>query len=47
MELKELAAQTRAMYRKNYEGEAGERAEAPKTKWYKLWACDLIGAGNG
>ena len=25
MELKELAAQTRAMYRKNYEGEAGER----------------------
>ena len=37
MELKELAAQTRAMYRNNFEGEAGERAIAPKRKWYKLW----------
>ena len=37
MELKELANQTRAMYRNNYEGEAGERATSPKRKWYKLW----------
>ena len=37
MELKELAAQTRAMYRNNYEAEAGERATSPKRKWYKLW----------
>jgi len=37
MELKELAAQTRSMYRANYEGEAGERRIGPKRKWYKLW----------
>jgi outer membrane protein assembly factor BamD len=37
MELKELAAQTRTMYRANYEGEAGERRIAPRRKWYKLW----------
>jgi outer membrane protein assembly factor BamD len=39
MELKELAAQTRAMYRANFEGEIGEggKSEAPKRKWYKLW----------
>jgi outer membrane protein assembly factor BamD len=38
MELKELAAQTRAMYRNNYEGEVGEgRGPAAKRKWYKLW----------
>ena len=37
MELKELAAQTRAMYRTNFEGEAGERKGSPKRKWYKLW----------
>jgi outer membrane protein assembly factor BamD len=39
MELKELANQTRAMYRANYEGEIGEDkgAGAQKRKWYKLW----------
>jgi outer membrane protein assembly factor BamD len=37
MELKELAQQTRTMYRANFEGEAGERRIAPKRKWYKLW----------
>jgi outer membrane protein assembly factor BamD len=37
MELKELAAQTRAMYRANYEGEIGERKGPVKRKWYKLW----------
>jgi outer membrane protein assembly factor BamD len=38
MELKELAAQTRAMYRNNYEGEVGESRKGPgKKKWYKLW----------
>ncbi|HUQ10211.1 MAG TPA: outer membrane protein assembly factor BamD [Steroidobacteraceae bacterium] len=39
MELKELAAQTRAMYRANYEGEVGEgkAAAGAKRKWYKLW----------
>ena len=38
MELKELAAQTRAMYRNNFEGEMGEgRKGAAKKKWYKLW----------
>jgi len=38
MELKELAAQTRAMYRANYEGEVGERkGGVEKRKWYKLW----------
>jgi outer membrane protein assembly factor BamD len=37
MELKELAAQARTMYRANYAGEAGERRIAPKKKWYKLW----------
>jgi outer membrane protein assembly factor BamD len=39
MELKELAAQTRSMYRANYEGEIGEGRKAPvnKRKWYKLW----------
>jgi len=37
MDLKELAAQTRAMYRNNYEGEVGERKGQAKKKWYKLW----------
>jgi outer membrane protein assembly factor BamD len=37
MELKELAQQTRQMYRANYESEAGEKKIAPKRKWYKLW----------
>jgi outer membrane protein assembly factor BamD len=38
MELKELAAQTRAMYRQNFEGEMDEgRKGAAKKKWYKLW----------
>jgi outer membrane protein assembly factor BamD len=37
MELKELAAQTRAMYRNNYEGEVGENKGSAKKKWYKLW----------
>jgi outer membrane protein assembly factor BamD len=39
MELKELAAQTRAMYRNNFEGEIGEgsRKGGAKKKWYKLW----------
>jgi outer membrane protein assembly factor BamD len=37
MDLKELAAQTRQMYRANYEAEAGERRIAPKRKWWKLW----------
>jgi outer membrane protein assembly factor BamD len=37
MELKELASQTRAMYRANYEGEIGERKGPVKKKWYKLW----------
>ena len=37
MELTELAQQTRAMYRQNFEGEAGERKVQPKRKWYKLW----------
>ena len=37
MELKELSAQTRAMYRQNFEGELGAKKAAPKRKWYKLW----------
>ena len=38
MDLKELAAQTRAVYRANYEGEIGEgRKSGEKRKWYKLW----------
>ena len=38
MELKELAAQTRAVYRNNFEGEMPEgRRGAAKKKWYKLW----------
>jgi len=40
MDLKELASQTRAMYRNNYEGEIGEGRNnkgAGKKKWYKLW----------
>ncbi len=38
MELTELAAQTRAMYRNNFEGEVGEGQKGPgKRKWYKLW----------
>ena len=38
MDLKELAAQTRAVYRNNFEGEMGEgRKGAAKKKWYKLW----------
>ena len=39
MELTELAAQTRTMYRANYEGESGERRIAPKKKWWKPWAA--------
>ena len=39
MELTELAAQTRTMYRANYEGEAGERKNSgSKKKWWKPWA---------
>jgi outer membrane protein assembly factor BamD len=37
MELKELAAQTRAMYRNNFEGEMPEGRAVTKKKWYKLW----------
>jgi outer membrane protein assembly factor BamD len=37
MELKELAAQTRQMYRANYEGEAGEY-KGSKKKWWKPWS---------
>jgi len=37
MELTELAMQTRAMYRNNFEGEMGERKGPSKKKWYKLW----------
>jgi outer membrane protein assembly factor BamD len=39
MDLKELANQTRSMYRANYNGEIGEGkgAGATKRKWYKLW----------
>ena len=39
MDLKELASQTRSMYRANYEGEIGEGkpVTGPKRKWYKLW----------
>ena len=38
MDLKELAAQTRAVYRANYDGEIGEgRKLGSKRKWYKLW----------
>jgi len=38
MELKELAAQTRTMYRANYESEAGEKGSASKKKWWKPWS---------
>ena len=37
MELKQLADQTRQMYRTNYNVEASEKKVAPKRKWYKLW----------
>lgn len=37
MELKELANQTRQMYRTNYDAEATDKQVAPKRKWYKLW----------
>lgn len=38
MDLKELAAQTRSMYRANYNGEIGEgKQQGQKRKWYKLW----------
>ena len=37
MDLEELAAQTRTMYRANFEGEAGER-KGSKKKWWKPWA---------
>ena len=37
MELKELAAQTRQMYRANFEGEVGEH-KSSKKKWWKPWA---------
>src|SRR3954469_19497781 len=36
MELTDLAAQIRTMYRANYEAEAGEH-KAGKKKWWKLW----------
>ena len=39
MNLGELAAQTRTMYRANFEGEAGERKETRK-KWWKPWASN-------
>jgi outer membrane protein assembly factor BamD len=42
MELTELAAQTRTMYRANYEGEAGERRISPKKKWWKPWASASV-----
>jgi len=39
MELTELAAQTRTMYRANYEAEAGERkGSVNKKKWWKPWS---------
>jgi outer membrane protein assembly factor BamD len=37
MELKELANQTRQMYRANYDAEASEKKTTVKRKWYKLW----------
>jgi outer membrane protein assembly factor BamD len=37
MELKELASQTRAMYRNNFDSEAREWKGESKRKWYKLW----------
>jgi outer membrane protein assembly factor BamD len=37
MELKELANQTRQMYRANYDAEASEKKTTLKRKWYKLW----------
>jgi len=37
MDLKELAAQTRQMYRANYEGEAPDYKNAKK-KWWKPWS---------
>lgn len=37
MDLKELANQTRQVYRTNYDAEASEKAVAPKRKWWKLW----------
>ena len=37
IEITELAAQTRTMYRANFEGEAGERRETKK-KWWKPWS---------
>jgi outer membrane protein assembly factor BamD len=37
MDLKELANQTRQVYRTNYDAEAGEKRLAPKRKWWKLW----------
>ena len=38
MELKDLAAQTRQMYRANYEAEYDEHKGAAKKKWWKPWA---------
>jgi outer membrane protein assembly factor BamD len=38
MDLKELAAQTRAMYRANYDDEAGEYKGGAKKKWWKPWS---------
>jgi outer membrane protein assembly factor BamD len=38
MDLKELAQQTRAVYRANFEGEMGEGEKSnSRRKWYKLW----------
>jgi outer membrane protein assembly factor BamD len=46
MELTELAAQTRTMYRANFEGEAGERRIAPKKKWWKPWGSTSASTGK-
>jgi outer membrane protein assembly factor BamD len=37
MDLKELANQTRQMYRANYDAEASAKKTTVKRKWYKLW----------
>jgi outer membrane protein assembly factor BamD len=37
MELKELANQTRQMYRANYDADASDKKTTVKRKWYKLW----------
>lgn len=37
MDLKQLADQSRQMYRANYDAEATDKKVAVKRKWYKLW----------